>query len=378
MRIRIVGGGPAGLYAAYLLARQGAGHRVQVIEQNPRGATFGFGVVFSEQALGFLAGDDPETHELIAPEMERWHDLRINHAGESVRIDGVGFAAIGRHRLLALLEERLAAVGVAPEYGRRVEGAELLADADVVIGADGVHSAVRAARDFGTETRLLGNRFAWFGAARRFETLTQTFVRTDQGTLNAHHYRYAPERSTFIVEADPATFAAYGFEGLDESRSAAVCADVFRGVLGGAGLLTNKSHWRRFPCLRNRRWWAGNAVLIGDALRTAHFSIGSGTRLALEDAIALAAAIAEHPRDPPSAFAAFEAARRPVVEKLVAAADASAAWYERFPEHMQGDAYDLAWSYIARSGRVDRERLRRMAPAFVAAYEARKGAVHAR
>jgi 2-polyprenyl-6-methoxyphenol hydroxylase-like FAD-dependent oxidoreductase len=373
MRIRIVGGGPAGLYLAYLLARLEAGHEIEIWEQNEKGATFGFGVVFSDQALGFLKEDDPATHDLIAPEMERWRDLKINHAGETVTLDGIGFAAIGRHRLLELLTKRLETTGIEPRWRRRTEASDVLDGADLVVGADGVNSVVRQAADFATTNRPLANRFAWFGVEKPFDALTQTFIRTDKGQFNAHHYRFTPARSTFIVECDPATFAAYGFESMGEEDSAALCADLFAEVLDGQPLLTNKSNWRRFPQLWNDRWSAGNAVLIGDALRTAHFSIGSGTRLALEDAIALAHAIGETGEDGPAALALFEERRRPIVEKLVAAANASAAWYEEFPDHMRLDPYDFAWSYIGRSGRVDPERLEKLSPAFVAAYRAAKG-----
>lgn len=374
MRIRIVGGGPAGLYLAYLLAKQDRGHAIELWEQNPKGATFGFGVVFSDQALGFLKDDDPATHDLIAPEMERWRDLKITHAGETVTLDGIGFAAIGRHRLLDLLAARLETTDVRPRWGARIEAEALFDGADLVVGADGVNSVVRRAADFGTEIRPLANRFAWFGVERPFDALTQTFVRTDKGQFNAHHYRFQPDRSTFIVECDPATFAAHGFEAMDEDASAARCAEIFAEVLDGRPLLTNKSNWRQFPRLSNARWSVGNAVLIGDALRTAHFSIGSGTRLALEDAIALATAIGESGADVPAALALFEARRRPIVEKLVAAANASAAWYEDFPAHMAMDPYDFAWSYISRSGRVDPDRLAKLSPDFVAAYRAAKGA----
>lgn len=374
MRIRIVGGGPAGLYLAYLLAKQDRGHAIELWEQNPKGATFGFGVVFSDQALGFLKDDDPATHDLITPEMERWRDLKINHAGETVTLDGIGFAAIGRHRLLDLLAARLETTDVRPRWGARIEAEALFDGADLVVGADGVNSVVRRAADFGTEIRPLANRFAWFGVERPFDALTQTFVRTDKGQFNAHHYRFQPDRSTFIVECDPATFAAHGFEAMDEDASASRCAEIFAEVLDGRPLLTNKSNWRQFPRLSNARWSVGNAVLIGDALRTAHFSIGSGTRLALEDAIALATAIGESGADVPAALALFEARRRPIVEKLVAAANASAAWYEDFPAHMAMDPYDFAWSYISRSGRVDPDRLAKLSPDFVAAYRAAKGA----
>jgi 2-polyprenyl-6-methoxyphenol hydroxylase-like FAD-dependent oxidoreductase len=331
----------------------------------------GFGLVFSERALDFLYKDDPETHDLIVPAMETWRDLTIVHRREQVRIDGIGFAGIGRLRVLELLTRRLEAAGIAPRYRSEIEGARDLEGHDLVVGADGVNSVVRRAYAdrFGTSTRHLRNRFAWYGTRRRFATLTQTFVDSEFGPVNAHHYSYSPDHSTFLVECAPETWERAGFGRLDEAQSLALCERIFADALGGEKLVSNRSIWRNFPVIRNERWSAGNAVLIGDALRTAHFSIGSGTRLAMEDAIALARALAEHPRDVRAALQAFEVARRPVVEKLVAAANASGDWYERFPEHMRADPLELAMSYIQRSGRIDRERLRELSPEFVAAYE---------
>src|SRR3989449_8346763 len=201
------------------------------------------------------------------------------------------------------------------------------------------------------------------GTTRRFETLTQTFVENQHGTFNAHHYRHAPAMSTFVVECDAKTWERAGFASMNEADTLTYCEEVFAGTLGGHRLVSNKSVWRNFPNLRNARWSSGNVVLIGDALRTAHFSIGSGTRLAMEDAIALAKALRTE-ANIDKALRNFEAARRPIVEKLVAAADASAEWYERFAEHMRLAPRDFAWSYIQRSGRIDRERLRQVAPKF--------------
>jgi 2-polyprenyl-6-methoxyphenol hydroxylase-like FAD-dependent oxidoreductase len=233
------------------------------------------------------------------------------------------------------------------------------------VAADGANSFVRSTADFGTSVTPLSNKFAWFGTKRVFETLTQTFVENDAGTFNAHHYRHSPALSTFVFECDAATWARAGFARMGEAETLAYCERVFADTLAGEPLVSNKSVWRNFPNLRNARWSAGNTVLLGDAQRTAHFSIGSGTRLAMEDAIALAKSLSEFRNDVPGALAAFEAARRPVVEKLVAAADASAQWYERFAEHMRLAPREFAWSYIQRSGRIDPEKLRKIAPQFV-------------
>ena len=368
MRIVIIGAGPAGLYAAYLLRRARPDIRIEIIEQNPPDATFGFGVVFSDQALAFLKEDDPETHDSIVPHMERWDDITINHAGEHITIDGIGFAAIGRLHLLQLLQARCARVGIEPYWRRRVEDLSEFGDADLVLGADGLNSIVRQSDPaaFGENLSELDNRFVWYGADREFDTLTQTFRRNADGTFNAHHYRYAPGFSTFIVECDPATFARAGFAGMDEAATRTYCETLFAPDLDGARLIANRSVWRRFPKLRCDRWFAGNRVLVGDALHTAHFSIGSGTRLALEDVIALVRALDGHNFDVATALPAWQAERQPVLDKIVSAANRSAEWYEQFPEHMALDAWPFAHAYIQRSGRISPERLQRLAPAFAA------------
>ena len=367
MRILIAGAGPAGLYFAYLVKRQSPDWDIRVVEQNPRDSTFGFGVVFSDRALEFLRADDPQTFERISPAMESWTNLTVVHRGLPVVIDGIGFAAIGRLQFLHLLREQLASVSVAPEYEKVLEAKEALQGYDLVVAADGANSFVRRVHSeaFGTTVAQLTNKFAWYGTAKLFGTLTQTFVGNEHGNFNAHHYRHAPEMSTFVVECDAPTWQRAGFAEMSEPDTMKFCERVFADTLDGHRLVSNKSLWRNFPNLRNARWSVGNTVLLGDAQRTAHFSIGSGTRLAMEDAIALAKSLLEFRNDIPGALAAFEAARRPIVEKLVAAADASGDWYERFPEHMRLAPRDFAWSYIQRSGRIDPEKLRKIAPKFV-------------
>ena len=377
MRITILGAGPAGLYLAYLIKRRRPETTVTVIEQNPADATFGFGVVFSDRALEFLREDDEATYSAITPHMESWNDITIAHRGERVTIDGVGFSAIGRLKLLQLLQARARSVGVEPVYRRTVKSLDELGDADLVVGTDGVNSLVRRGNEerFGASVRFLSNRFAWFGTGRRFETLTQTFVETDAGSFNAHHYRYAPNLSTFIVEVDGATFARTGFGQMDEEQTRSFCERVFAQALDGNQLISNKSTWRQFPIVHNEHWSVGNCVLVGDALHTAHFSIGSGTRLAIEDAIALDKALT-HSDDIGAALAAYEATRRPILEKLVSGANGSATWYEHFAEHMRLAPVDFAMSYITRSGRIDIDRLRRLSPRFVDQFERNRSAAN--
>src|SRR4051812_24089487 len=309
--------------------------------------------------------------------MESWKNITLNLRGASVEIDGVGFSSIGRLDLLTILQQRVRAVGVTPRYDTLIQSVEQLAGYDLIVAADGLNSMLRRAfeGDFGTSVSYSANKFAWYGTSKRFETLSQTFVETDLGAFNAHHYRYSPGMSTFLVECDRATWQAYGFADKTVDESKEICEKVFATTLDGHPLASNKSVWRNFPWIWNEHWSFKNIVLIGDALHSAHFSIGSGTRLAIEDAIALVKAL-EAERELGVALARYQAARKPVVQKLVTAARASAAWYENFSEHMKLGLMDFAMSYITRSGRIDEVRLRAMSPAFMARYQTSRGAVH--
>ena len=370
MRLAVVGGGPAGLYFASLWKARHPRDNVELFDQNPSDATWGFGVVFSDRALEFLRADDAGTVDLISPRMETWRDITIVHRGEAVVIDGIGFSAIGRLELLRLLQQRTREAGVACTFDRPIAAMDELAGFDLIVAADGVSSLVRRTfdGDFGASTSYLTNKFIWYGTTLLFDTLTQSFVQNDVGTFNAHHYRYAPAMSTFIVECDRATWVRAGFDEATEEETRRMCERVFADTLQGHALVSNRSFWRNFPWVWNERWSFRNMVLVGDALHTAHFSIGSGTRLALEDALALVKALEAEPGDLPSALARYEASRRPIVQKLVAASRRSALWYERFADHMRLDPLDLAMSYITRSERVDEDRLRAMSPRFMAVY----------
>lgn len=374
MRIAVVGGGPAGLYFATLWKKRHPKSTVRVFEQNPADATFGFGVVFSERALEFLREDDPETHDLITPEMETWQDMTLIHRGEKVVIDGVGFSSIGRLKLLQLLQERAMAVGAELDFETTIGSVAELDDYDLIVASDGVNSVVRRGfeGDFAMSLSYLPNKFAWYGVEKPFETLTQTFIETEYGPFNAHHYRYTPSMSTFLVECGRDTWEKAGFATMNEADSAAKCAEIFADTLDGKPLITNKSNWRNFPVLWNDRWSHLNMVLVGDALHTAHFSIGSGTRLAMEDVIALVDAVDAQPDDLRAALESYQAARKPILEKLVTAANSSARWYEDFSEHMKLAPLDFGYAYMTRSGRIDDERLRKLAPNFMAQYEGQK------
>jgi len=373
VRIAVIGGGPGGLSFAYFWKKRHPEAEVELFEQNPAGVTWGFGVVFSDQALEFLRADDPKTVDAITPRMESWKNITLTLRGQSVELDGVGFSSIGRLELLTILQARARAAGVVARYDAQITSLDQFAGYDLIVAADGLNSLVRRAYegDFGSSLSYSSNKFAWYGTTKRFETLSQTFVATERGSFNAHHYRYAPGMSTFLVECDRATWEAYGFADRSIEESKTICEDVFAETLDGHKLISNRSVWRNFPWIWNERWWFKNMVLLGDALHTAHFSIGSGTRLAIEDAIALVKAL-EADADIPSALGRYQAARKPIVEKLVTAARTSANWYEHFPERMKLGLMDFAFSYITRSGRIDPARLRAMSPGFMARYEQAK------
>lgn len=376
MRIAVIGGGPAGLYFALLMKKHDADHDIKVLEQNAADATYGFGVVFSDKALSFLAADDPETYRLLSARMETWDDLAMVHRDRRIPIDGNGFSAIARIDLLRLLQGACREVGVPIAFETPVRDIGAIGDFDLVVGADGALSLVREthAAHFHPHTEMLSNKFAWYGTRQRFETLSLTFRTNGDGAFVAHHYRYSPEMSTFIVECDAATWDRAGFAAMGAGESRRYVETVFAPDLGGHDLIDNKSVWRNFPLITNRNWCHGNVVLIGDALRTVHFSVGSGTRLALEDALALFAAFRDRGDDVAGALARFEEVRRPIVEKLLRAAGNSARWYERFHDIMELDPHELVYSYMTRTGRVDDVQLRAIAPRFMAGFDAHRAA----
>jgi 2-polyprenyl-6-methoxyphenol hydroxylase-like FAD-dependent oxidoreductase len=365
MRIAVAGAGPAGLFFSLLLKRKRPDFGISVFEQNPRDATFGFGVVFSRGALEFLARDEPQMHRRLAAAMQSWPMQRIVHRDAAVDIDGNGFSALGRLELLQILQDECERAGVALAFDRKFSEKEN--QADLVVGADGVNSEVRRSHEneFKPQIETLQNKFVWYGTAQIFECLTLTFRESEHGAFVAHHYRYSPQMSTFIVECDAATWQRAGLDRMSDAQSRAYCERVFAPDLGGKPLVSNKSLWRNFPLLRNEVWFFENKVLIGDALRSGHFSIGSGTRLAMDDAIALARAF-DSSEDVSSILEEFERQRRPIVEKLVAAANRSSYWYERFPEKMALEPWQLAYDYMTRSGRMTDARLREEAPRFMA------------
>jgi anthraniloyl-CoA monooxygenase len=375
MEINVIGGGPAGLYFALLMKRHDASHRVTVFERNPPDATFGWGVVFSGRTLSNLREADAVSHRRVTESFETWDNVDVVLRDSKTSVRGNHFSGIARLRLLNILQERCAELGVELRFRTEVEDARALAaDCDLLVGADGVGSLVREryAETFRPTLGVGRNKYIWYGTRRLFHGLTLTFRESDDGVFAAHSYKFSPAASTFIVECDEETWARAGFSRMTDEETRAYLARVFAEDLGGHGLLSNNSRWINFLLVKNRRWSRGNVVLLGDALHTAHFSIGSGTKLAMEDSIALFQLFAAG-RDVPAALAEFEHAREPVIEEYQQAAHESRLWFENVKDYMRLAPPEFAFSLMTRSKRVTYESLRRRDPAFVAEYESHLG-----
>jgi 2-polyprenyl-6-methoxyphenol hydroxylase-like FAD-dependent oxidoreductase len=372
VRIAVVGGGPAGLFFASLMKRHDPSHEVRVIERDPEGATYGWGVVLSDVALNFVKDVDPALHVALTEGQVVFDRMRIVHRGEEVILENNTFYRMARLDLLRALQGHCRAAGVTIEFDRRVTDLGAVAGHDLVVAADGANSTVRGLLQahFGPSLDMRPNWLAWYGTPRRFDPLSLVFRQNADGLLIAHAYTYSPTLSTFLVETDPETFRTAGLGAMSEAESLRYCERVFADDLGGEPLLSNKSQWFRYSIVRNRAWSHGNVVLLGDALRTGHPSIGSGTRLAMQDSIALFRAFERCGADVPAALAEFERARRPGSDGLQAAAVKSTEWYETVRTKLDLHPVAFAYDYMRRTGRVSREDLRSRDPALVAAYEA--------
>jgi anthraniloyl-CoA monooxygenase len=365
MRVAVIGGGPAGLYFAILLKRDQPEAHVTVVERNSAEDTFGFGVVFSDQTLDTFAAADMPSYRAIVDNFAYWDDIEIHVRGTVQRIGGNGFCGCSRRSLLMLLHDRARALGVELVFNRAATP-EDFPDADLVVAADGINSAIRgrAEAHFQPHTDLRPNRFAWMGSTRPFDAFTFFFKERAEGIFIAHCYQYESGASTWVLEMEPETFHRAGLEQATEAESAPFMEDVFADELGGHRLITNRSHWRQFPMIRCARWTKGNVVLLGDAKATAHFSIGSGTKLAMEDAIALHAAVMAGGSVPDS-LARFEHGRREAVEKIQHAADVSLVWFEHVRRFWPMHPTRFAFGVMTRSKAITYDDLALRAPGFV-------------
>ncbi len=367
MKIAVVGGGPAGLYFSILMKKAWPGHEIDVWERNRADDTFGFGVVFSDATLDTFERYDRESYQAITRNFAYWDDIEIRFKGSTHRVGGNGFCGCARRTLLLLLQARAQALGVRMHFQRDITDLTQFADADLIVACDGINSAIREAnRDhFAPEVDLRPNRFTWMGSTKSLDAFTFSFRQTEFGVFVAHAYQYEPGRSTWIFETDADTFSHAGLAELDEAETAAFMEQVFAEDLDGHGLLTNRSMWRRFPMIRNARWTKDNIVLLGDAKSTAHFSIGSGTKLAMEDAIALFESFRAR-ETVPGALAHFERARREDTERIQHAADVSLVWFEHVERFWGMHPTQFAFGLMTRSRSITYDNLRLRAPDFVA------------
>jgi anthraniloyl-CoA monooxygenase len=374
MKVHVVGGGPAGLYFAILMKKASPQRRITVFERNRPDDTFGFGVVFSDQTLDTFEAYDRESYRAIIGHFAYWDDIEIHFRGTTHRIGGNGFCGCSRANLLKILGRRARSLGVEIEYQAEISPTDpKIRQADLVVVADGINSRLRDtyADRFKPSVDLRPNFFSWMGSTRPFDAFTFFFRETEHGIFIGHCYQYEPQRSTWIIETDPKTFARAGLDKLDEAESARFAERLFADELKGHRLVTNRSIWRNFPTVRCERWVADNMVLIGDAKATAHFSIGSGTKLAMEDAIALYEAFrSTNGRDVPTALAHFETRRREEVEKTQHSADVSLVWFEHVNRFWSMDPTRFAFGLMTRSKAITYDNLALRAPEFVAQADA--------
>jgi anthraniloyl-CoA monooxygenase len=370
-KINVIGGGPAGLYFAILMKRQDASREIIVVERDGPDDTFGWGIVFSDQTFSYLEESDKPSFQQIIGACEIWDNVDVVHKGERITIRGNRFSGIGRLKFLSLLRNRCRELGVDLRFHTNVTDVDPYRDCDLMVGADGANSAVRRAYQdfFKPSIDVRKNKYIWLGTNQLFHGLTLTFRENEAGYFIAHSYKFDGATSTFIVECDETTWRSAGFDTKNEAETLAYLQRVFKDDLDGHDLMTNNFvRWINFPLVRNRSWRHENVVLLGDALHTAHFSIGSGTKLALEDSIALAKCFAEQ-TGVTDALREFEQKRRPVVEALQDAAFSSLLMLENIAEDWGLDPLPFAYKLMTRSGRVTHEKLKKRDPEFVAAYD---------
>lgn len=371
MRITIIGGGPAGLYFAILMKKADSAHQIRIYERNGPDDTFGWGVVFSGKTLANLRAADQESHAEITREFEAWDNVDVVRGDEKISIHGNSFSGIARLKLLKILQRRAERLGVEVNYRTEIQDLESLRnDCDLFVGADGVNSTVRLryAERFNPDLDLRAHRYIWYGTNQLFHGLTLTFRENEAGTFAAHSYKFNKKTSTFIVECDPQTWERAGFATMSDEETRDYVGQVFMPDLEGNRLLSNNSKWINFLLVKNSNWFFDNVVLLGDALHTAHFSIGSGTKLAMEDAIALAQSF-QTTSDVREALKNFTATRRPVIEDYQAAAFESMRWFENAAQYLHLTPMELAFSVMTRSGRVSYEDLKKRDQEFIRQYE---------
>jgi anthraniloyl-CoA monooxygenase len=380
VKINIIGGGPAGMYFAILMKKADAAHDITVYERNGPDDTFGWGVVFSGKTLANLRAADEETHAEITRTFAAWDNVDVVHREGKISIHGNSFSGISRLELLKILQRRCEQLGVELLFRTGVSDIESLrANCDLLVAADGVNSTARKqySDKFSPSLDVRPNRYIWYGTNQLFHGLTLTFRENDAGVFAAHSYKFNKTTSTFIIECDPQTWDAAGFASMTDDETRQYLERAFATDLAGQPLLSNNSKWINFLLVKNANWFFENVVLLGDALHTAHFSIGSGTKLALEDAIALFACF-QKKQSVPVALEEFESTRKPVIEAYQAAAHDSMRWFENAQDYMSLSPIELAFALMTRSGRVDYEDLKRRDPEFIAAYEAQTAAAEGR